>query len=357
MPQFEDRMLTVSAVMTTFGVAAVIGTPLTVYLWRVRRRRHEISRGLATLAAMRWREFSGFVVDALRAQGFEADRLESSPKGEQAAELKLTRNGESWLLSCKQGLNYRIDAAHVAALADAVRFDGATGGIVATLGSVQKDARGSNRGMELMDGPAVWALVEAQLPAGLRNELAEHARRRSVRETVIAWIVALLAGGAIAYALPIGDGAAPAAATTAPAPAAVQDAPVPAAATPATVERDPGTAAPGGDAPSPNPVPEPAPAAPAGPQAPAQATPPDEAQQRRQVVERVRQLSGIKRVAWSTRSTLLIDMDGTVADGPGFTRPICAVLESYEPLRASRLQLQPPEGSDQRVRFMQCRAY
>lgn len=340
-------MLTVSAVMTMLGVAVAIGAPLTIYLWRVRRRNHEIGRGLAALAGMRWREFSGFVVEALQAQGFEADRLESSPKGGQTADLKLTRNGESWLLSCKQGLNYRIDASHVASLADAVRFAGASGGIVATLGTIQKDAQASSRGMELMDGQAVWALVEPLLPAGLRRELGEYAQRRNIRELVLAWVVALLLGGAVAFATSNGadsNSEGEDAGVSAPSTAA-------STATPAAGEQD-------SDAPTAATAAQDAPAAPA---AVAASPPPDsgldETQQRRKVVERVRQLAGIKQVSWSTRSTLLVVMDGSVADGPAFTGSICAILENYEALRASRLQLQPPEDSDARVRFMQCRNY
>ncbi|MCF7220568.1 restriction endonuclease [Marilutibacter chinensis] len=333
--------------MTTLGVTAAIGAPLTIYLWRIRRRNHEVGRGLAALAAMRWREFSGFVVEALHAQGFEADRLDSSPQSGQAADLKLTRNGESWLLSCKQGLNYRIDSTQIASLADAVRFAGASGGIVATLGSIQKEARTNNRGMELMDGPAVWELVEPLLPASLRDDLAEHAKRRSIGETLLAWVIALLTGGVVAFAISNGGGDTAAVPATDASTRAAQDASAPAVPTPAP-PRDAATATPSDATTA---------AEPAQPASPAEAPALDETQQRREVVERVRQLPGVKRVAWSTRSTLLIDMDGSVADGPAFTRPICTVLEKYEALRASRLQLQPPEGSDARVRFMQCRTY
>jgi hypothetical protein len=36
---------------------------------------------------------------------------------------------------------------------------------------------------------------------------------------------------------------------------------------------------------------------------------------------------------------------------------ICPLLERYDDLAATRLQLQPPAGSTKPVRFVQCRAY
>ena len=36
---------------------------------------------------------------------------------------------------------------------------------------------------------------------------------------------------------------------------------------------------------------------------------------------------------------------------------ICPLLERYDELAATRLQLQPPAGSDKPVRFVQCRAF
>ena len=55
---------------------------------------------------------------------------------------------------------------------------------------------------------------------------------------------------------------------------------------------------------------------------------------------------------WSTKSTLLVNLDQDASD---MLTEVCAVLERYDNLRTSRVQLQPPPGSTQRVRFRQCR--
>ena len=57
---------------------------------------------------------------------------------------------------------------------------------------------------------------------------------------------------------------------------------------------------------------------------------------------------------WSTKATLLVNVDEGAYD---MLAEVCAVLERYDNLRASRVQLQPPPGSKQAVRFRQCRTY
>ena len=317
-------MLTASSLLITLGVTVTLGTALTLYCWHVRRKQHETAQGLVTLAGMRWREFSNFLVEALHAQGFESAPPQADSPSGQKSDLRLLRDDRLWLLSCKQGVKYRIDSGHVAELAGSVNFHGAGGGIIATLGHVQGDARKRTQGLELLDGKAVWALVEHLLPNGLHQAVAQHARRRTLLEIGLGWLLALLAGIAVALLLAPVDTP-----TSAAAPAAGR-APAPiAGSTPAS------------------PAPE------AAPQAPAQ----DEQTQRELISLRVDALPGVQRAVWSTRSTLLVGMAQDVVEGPEFTTPICEILGEYPDLRASRLQLQPLEGSTQSVRFMQCHPY
>jgi hypothetical protein len=62
----------------------------------------------------------------------------------------------------------------------------------------------------------------------------------------------------------------------------------------------------------------------------------------------------VGRALWSSQSTLLVYLNNTSADAKS---AICPLLERYPELVASRVQLQPPEGSGEAVRFFQCRAY
>src|SRR3546814_3803578 len=96
---------------------------------------------------MRWHEFSRFVIEALQQQGFEASRIEPDANRGQQADLLLNRDGQTWLLSCQQGINYRITPTMVDELARAVRGSNARSGILATLGRVGPEARRTNKGI------------------------------------------------------------------------------------------------------------------------------------------------------------------------------------------------------------------
>ena len=80
----------------------------------------------------------------------------------------------------------------------------------------------------------------------------------------------------------------------------------------------------------------------------------EEDAQRLEVIRTISALPGIERALWSTRSTLLVHL---ADDDQDRLTEICATLVRYDGLRASRVQLQPPPGSTERVRFRQCRTY
>jgi hypothetical protein len=91
--------------------------------------------------------------------------------------------------------------------------------------------------------------------------------------------------------------------------------------------------------------------------APAAAVPtdPQELERRRKdLATAVSTLPGIDKALWSTQSTLLVYLS---EDLPDPMSGICPLLERYDELAASRVQLQPPAGSTRPVRFLQCRAY
>lgn len=311
-------MLTVSFVTIALVVALVVGGALTAWLWTAYCKRLVAAGGLRALAAMRWREFSRFVIEALQAQGFEASRIEPDAQRGQQADLLLNRDGQTWLLSCKQGVNYRITAGMVDEIARAVRGSNARGGILATLGRVEPEARKHNQGIELLDGATLWPLIDPLLPPSLHRDLVARARAKTLRITVLAWVGALVLGVGVAMLVPD------------------------------TTEQTPDPA------PAATPVVTPAPAATTVAE-PAPETALDEDEQRVRIERDTSILPGIEHASWATRSTLLVQLlpDATEAQ----IDAICTVLERSEALRASRVQLQPAAGSDKPVRFMQCRTF
>jgi restriction system protein len=311
--------------LLAFLVMVLVGGAGSAWLWLVRRRQEEAEAGVRALAGMRWREFSHFVVDAMRHRGYDVDvNAEALERGQQS-DFILQRDGKRWLLSCKHGSAYRIGAPAVKELEEALNFNGAAGGLLVTTGQVQADARAaaSRARIELLGGTALWNEIAPLLPESLRDQMSSAAEHRAKRQVGLAWAVALVAGLAVGF---FAGGDDPSAATPAPTPVT---SPAPA-----------------------RPVPRPAP----GPEATADAPAPlDPAEQeeldRVTVADRVSSLPGVDNAVWSTRSTLLVFLADDEVDR---LPQVCTVLEHYENLRTSRIQLQPPPGSTRPVRFRQC---
>lgn len=355
-----------------FVAAALLALVGVAYLWRVQRAKFVVSEGIRALAAMRWREFSQFVITALQAQGFDAHPLSSSGNANEPADLVLTRDSRSWLLSCRQAADYRVTERHVEDMRRAVAARSAAGGIIATLGRVEPGARRVAQDIELIDGGTLWTLIGPLLPAGLHEHLAERALART-RVATAGVLGAAVLLGAVLSLVSVGTDEAPAAAD---APLAATPEPSPASPAPATSAPEPATIGTGPAPGSADVVPPPvAPGpVPPGPAVPPPATPaatvegglagdasssapglpPDEERQRQQIVDSLARVPGIENVTWSSRSTLVLQ------SAPGAADPreqICAVMRRFEALRASRIQLQPPGGSTGQVRFFHCAAY
>lgn len=315
-------MVSTASILTGIALALVTGGAAVSYLWTVHRRRLEVAEGLKILAAMRWRELSNLVVEGLASAGFEPESREAAAARGQHAELSLQRDGKPWLLACKQGLTHVVTAQAVEELLRVMRAQHAIGGIIATPGRIQPQARNVIGNIELVDGPELWRLVDPLLPVSVHDEVRERAKARSVRLIGLAVAGALLLGVVIAWlvgGLVPGDDVVEPATPSAAAPAAA----APSAAAPTAMDAPP-------------------------------APPVDEETQRRELAARLSELPGVDRTLWTTRSTLQV----FIADPQLATdTAICQVVERYEVLRASRLQLEAPAGSERPVRFMQCRAF
>ena len=310
----------VSALSVALVVALAVGAATTFYLRRVHRERLARDAGMRIVAGMRWREFSQLVVEALRERGFEADSRENTAERGQQSDLVLRRDGQTWLLACKQGENYQITPAVLTEFAKAVRLNGAAGGLIATPGRVHAEARRqASDSIELLGAATLWPLLEPLLPESVRASIHEKSRALTVRYVLLGWLAAVVVGAGIAWTVP---------ALVAPdSPAAS----VAAGGSPVT--RKPTTE---------NPV-------------DLARAPLSDDEQREHIRREVSELPGIDRATWSTRSTLLVYLDDD--SGLDHLQPICAIVERYDELRATRLQLQPAPGSQRAVRFLQCRLY
>lgn len=310
------------------GLAALAAVLAVLYLWLVRRPETETAAGLRALANLRWREFATIIGQAMQQRGLrDASQGPEQGSDSTSSQLLMTDGENRWLLSCKHGMAYRLGTSSVDELVSAMNLTGARNGILLTQGHAERDAMAAAaaQGIEVIDGRRLWQLLKPFLPASTTTSIENAARAQAKRQSGIAVGGALALGLAVAVLVPrleSGLSGAPTttAATTAPATPTAKPA-IAAAAVDEDVILDN----------------------------------PDDATLARYQGDIARTLTavpGITRAYWLTRATLVIDRDGS----DQMVWPlICSELERYPALRTSRVQLNPRPGSEDAVRWKQCR--
>lgn len=292
-------------------------------------------RGESQLAELRWRDFTRLVLQAMKGRGYEPVIEDGmSPDGipSDGGDILLERNGEYVLLSCKYGSAAVVGVQAILGLGKSATLRGAGSVILATPGRFDNEAMRVARqqgNIELLDGKDLWPELRpyvAREPVDAPAQVAAVAAP-SKRAMGIAW------GGAAALAAVawmVAQGMQP------DAPASDAQAAI-------------GASAPASATPTPAPPPAPLAANDAVPTDPAALE-----RRRRETANAISTLFGVDRALWSTQSTLLVYLSAEEADPSG---ELCPLLERYPELAASRVQLQPPQGSQRPVRFKQCRSY
>jgi restriction system protein len=308
----------------------VIGVPASLYLQRIRLPREEAAAGVAALSGMRWRDFIHLVLDALIQRGYERT-FEANEPGDEG-EYVLERDGQRYLLSSKHGATYILGSTAIAEFANAIRMRNLAGGLLVTPGQFAPEARPLARAqrIELLDGPTLWPELRPLLAEEQRAAISAPSQARARQQVLLAWGFGLVMGALLFVVMQrrgADEVASPASpvVTASPVVARTQVAPPP----PATIAQK------GSEAPAPD----------------------DEAalqRRRKAAAEAISSLPLVDRATWETQSTLLVQL----ADDSRDALPsICPQLERYDELAATRLQLQPPAGSNKPVRFVQCRAF
>ena len=315
-----------------------------------RRRRAETRAGVQALAGMKWRECAGLVLQAMEEKGYK-ELPSSRQPGDGGAEFLLVKGDERCLLGYKHGTAYRLGEANVRDFANGVQLQGATSGMLVTLGSAEGYARDLARryGVDLTDGDSLWPQVEPfappQMVVAIREQAANDIRKGQRLGVAGSVVLGLLVFGASALMQP-----------------AAQLPPVPQfapatnpAANPAAAEGAPSSAE---AAPS-----EPRFADEASRQADealrelrqvAALTEQERIERRLAASSAVGSLEQVDNAGWSTQSTLVIRMLRADGIDSGLVNEACAILVQYEELRYSRLQLEPPADSTAPVRWRQC---
>lgn len=317
-----------------------------VYLWWIKRRQKEMQLGLQALAGMHWREFSVLVKRMLREQrGLRELNDPTEESREPSSDFLLSDGPNSWLVSCKHGLAYRIGTAAVNELGAAARLAGARGGVLLTEGRMERDGRSAaeKQAVEVLDGPRLWPLLQPYLPVDIEARVRASARHEALRRIAIAALGSVTLGllvGLSLQGLHVQE-------TTAAAQAPAMLAPVASA---PTIEPAPEPAA--------NAAPPAGASSPAAPAADARSNPnPDAATLDRFQVELARALAGKPGIAsgvWLTRQTLAINRTGEL---DAVWPRVCEEVLHYPALRNVRIQLNARPGVDEPVRWRQCATY
>jgi len=334
-----------------FGVSpwiAALGVTVTALLvstWWFgihRRRLAETSAGVSALAGMKWRECAGLVLQAMAEKGY-TELPSSRQPGDGGAEFLLVKENERCLLGYKHGTAYRLGEANVRDFANAVQLQGATTGMLVTLGSAEGFARDLARryGVDLVDGRSLWPQVEPFAPAALVEDIRYQAATAIRRGQQFGMAGSLLLGLLVFGLGQLGGEPLPPVGAPAAAPATTQAPAVAPAAPVAERGFDDAASRQASEA-----MKELA--------AVAQLTDEERALRRRQAASRVADLKQANRALWSAQSTLVISLVREDGIDAGVVNDACAILVEYEELRYTRLQLEPPSGSTVPVRWRQC---
>ncbi|GGA75272.1 membrane protein [Arenimonas soli] len=288
----------------------------------------------------------------------------SRQPGDGGAEFLLVKGDERCLLGYKHGTAYRLGEANVRDFANAVQLQGATSGMLVTLGSAEGFARDLARryGVDLTDGRSLWPQVEPfaapQMVLAIREQAASEIRKGQ-RLGIFASVVLGLLVFAAGYAMQPGE------------PDAMVGTP---ASTPENTS--PAATAAGTEGPANEAAGETSAASAGEPEAPvsrftdqasrdaegalreleevARLTEQQRIERRLAAAAEVGELDAAEHANWSTQSTLVIRMSRADGIDTGLVNEACAVLVQYEELRYTRLQLEPPAGTAGQVRWRQC---
>ncbi len=129
---------------------------------RQRGRLLETQTGLDSLRAMNWKQFEMLVGEAFRRQGH---RIEETGLGgaDGGIDLRLSKNGKSTLVQCKQWRSRRVDVKIVREMYGLLAHHGANAVKIVAIGDFTPDAQrfAQDKPIELIHGEALLALIQA----------------------------------------------------------------------------------------------------------------------------------------------------------------------------------------------------
>lgn len=330
-------MLAISPILIAIFIGLVCFLFCFWWFGIVKRRQAEIQTGVTTLAAMKWRECVGLVIQSLEKEGYR-EEISSRQPGDGGTEFLLKKGSALTLLSYKHGTAYHLGEANIRDFANGVQLIGASKGILVTLGTIEnmaKDVAG-RYDIQVIDGAALWPRIEGFLSTNTLDTVRQQASSQtkskvqigaaiSVGLTILTFFVFGGLGAMSGSDNPEASNQSQAATTVAASPGKPVDPTVAKlnATAKAMDEID-------------------------------KLTPEQLAKRKAETALSIKALPTVISAIWYSASTLQINLNTEKNDDKVLIEEICRILTQREELRYTRLQLEPPPGSTVPVRFRQC---
>lgn len=138
-----------------------VGAICSFFVRRHRSQLLETQTGLESLRAMNWRQFEMLVGEAFRRQGY---KIEETGLGgaDGGVDLRLSKNGKTTLVQCKQWRNKRVDVKVVREMYGLLAHHHTDAIKIVAIGDFTPDAQRFVQGkpMELVHGEVLLAMIQ-----------------------------------------------------------------------------------------------------------------------------------------------------------------------------------------------------
>ena len=134
------------------------------------------SSSVSALSGMSWQEFEMLVGQAFRHTGYTV--AETGGAGaDGGVDLVLHKDGEKFLVQCKQWKAYKVGVSTVRELYGVMAAEGAAGGFVVTSGVFTQEAKNfaEGRNIELIDGAELKKIIKTVQPSVVAPKLSRPA--------------------------------------------------------------------------------------------------------------------------------------------------------------------------------------
>lgn len=156
--------------LATFGqiilpAVFLVGAIISALNAHKRKKLHiDVAKSHSTnpLDGINWRDFELLVGEHFRRQGFAVEETAGGADG--GIDLIAMKNGEKYLIQCKQWKAYKVGVKVVRELLGVMVGDAATGGFVVTSGTFTRDAVifAKDNNITLLDGKSLQRMIKGQ---------------------------------------------------------------------------------------------------------------------------------------------------------------------------------------------------